>query len=164
MEKKVNLGINALWIMGVVFTCIGGPFSLIGVLALVASGGKAWIFGVIYVCVGGLFLVLGIVFLVTEWRKKRMAERLIAAGRYVWGEVVDIVVDTRITINRRHPYIALVHYKDGRGTVHQFRSRSLRISRSAAMIGKKVKVYYEDQSFRHYYVELENALPQVVEH
>ena len=164
MEKKIKMGINALWIIGIVFTCIGGLFVPIGIAALAAIGGEAWLFGLIYVCVGGLFLVLGIIFLVTELRKKKMAERLVAAGRYVWGEVTEVTVNPSITVNHRHPYVLLVQYRDGYGTVHQFRSRNLYIPSASGMVGKQVKVYYEDQSFRHYYVDLENALPKVVEH
>lgn len=164
MEQKVRIGISALWIIGLVFSIMGGLFVAIGLLSLAAMGPENWLFGVIFGGIGGLFFVLGVVFLVTEWKKKRMAERLIAAGRYVWGEVVDVVADISITINNRHPYIALVHYQDGRGTIHQFRSPSLRISHSTGMIGKKVKVYIEDGSYRHYYVELDGILPQVIEH
>ena len=164
MEQKVRLGISALWIIGLVFSAIGGLFVVIGLLSLAAMGLENWLFGAIFGGIGGLFFVLGVIFLVTEWNKKRMAERLIASGRYVWGEIVDVVADTSITINNRHPYIALVHYQDGCGMIHQFRSRSLRISRSTAMIGKKVKVYIEDNTYRHYHVELDGILPQVIEH
>ena len=164
MEKKVKMGVNALWIVGIVFTCIGGLFMTIGVISVVLTGEEAWIFGSIYALIGGIFLALGLIFLLREWKKKKLAERLLAAGRYVWGEVTEITVNYAITINRRHPYVLLVQYRDGYGTVHQFRSRNLLIPSVSGLVGKQVKVYYEDQSFRHYYVELENALPNVVEH
>ena len=164
MEKNVKLGRNALWIVGIVFACVGGLFVPIGVLAGVVFGEKAWLFGMIYAGVGGFFLVLGVIFLMIEWKKKKRAEQLIAAGRYVWGEIAEAALNPSITMNHRHPYVLIVRYRDSYGTVHQFRSRNLNIPSAADLLGKQVRVYYEDQSFRHYYVDVDPVLPRIVNH
>ena len=60
--------------------------------------------------------------------------------------------------------IFVVKYVDGRGITHIFRSNSVKTYRDPALIGKQVKVYVSDDSFRHYYVDAQSLLPNTVEH
>lgn len=165
MEKKAKLGMGVLLLIGIIYTILGGLFVALGVGLLIAlNGTDTWLTGAIFAGVGSLFLILGIVFLIVQQRKKRRADRLIAGGRYVWGQIVEFVPNYNVTINGRHPYIAVVRYADGYGVTHIFKSGSLRIYPDPGAVGRQVKVYIGDDTYKHYYVDMDGVLPTVVEH
>ena len=143
--------INALLIIGLVYSALGALFVVLGiVLALVLEEGL--LFCVIFGGIGMVFLILGIIFLAVEYGKRKSAEQLIASGRYVWGTIADWRVNRSIEVCGRHPIMLLVRYVDGRGQEHIFRSSSLRIVGGPQLLGKQVRVYYGDPDFRNYYV------------
>lgn len=165
MEKKARFSWGALMIIGLVYTILGTVFAVLGiVLAVIFRQTEEAVIGLTFGGIGMLFLVLGIVFLALEIRKKRRADKLLEAGRYVWGEVVDCVPNFSVRINGRHPYMAMVQYVDAAGTRHLFRSHASMKLRNAALCGRNVKVYVEDDSFRHYYVDLEEETSNVIVH
>lgn len=67
-------------------------------------------------------------------------------------------------VNGKYPFVLLVRYQDRNGNIHIFRSRNLKAYPDRSVIGKQVKVYYENESYKHYYIDLEGVLPKVVEH
>lgn len=143
--------INALLIIGLVYSALGALFVVLGiVLALVLEEGL--LFCVIFGGIGMVFLILGIIFLAVEYGKRKSAEQLIASGRYVWGTIADWRVNRSVEVCGRHPIVLLVRYVDGRGQEHIFRSSSLRIVGGPQLLGKQVRVYYGDPDFRNYYV------------
>lgn len=165
MEKKARAGIGALRIIGIVYAILGGSFVILGTaLAIFLPDWEGGMTGGVFGTIGAIFLILGILFLILELRKKRRADKLLASGRYVWGEVVDCVPNFNVRINGGHPYVVVVRYVDSRGVTHIFKSPGLRIFRDPEMIGRKVKVYIEDDSYRHYYVDVDEILPNVVVH
>ena len=143
--------INALLIIGLVYSALGALFVVLGiVLALVLEEGL--LFCVIFGGIGMVFLILGIIFLAVEYGKRKSAEQLIASGRYVWGTIADWRVNRSVEVCGRHPIVLLVRYVDGRGQEHIFRSSSLRIVGGPQLLGKQVRVYYGDPDFGNYYV------------
>ena len=164
MEKKARFGVDAFLILGIVYAALGGTFALLGVAFILSHNPELEIVGRSFASVGALFLILGIVFLAMVFRKKKRAEALMAAGRYVWAEVVDCVPNYAVRINGRSPYILKVRYVDSKGMNHIFRSASLRIFRDPGLIGRKVKVYYDTEVFRHYYVDADPVLSAYIEH
>ena len=79
-------------------------------------------------------------------------------------EVVDIAANINVNVNGRYPYYIIVQYVDPHGVRHIFKSPSLRIFRDPELLGKKVKVYVENDNFKHYYVDVDEILPKYVEH
>lgn len=163
MTTKVRSGAGAVLILGIVYSALGSVFTFLGLGFLFALPGELRMIGMIFFGIGSLFLILGIVFLALRVRRKKRAERLVAEGRYIWGEVVDCVPNLSVTINHRHPYILKALYVDSQGNHHVFSSESLRIVRTPNLIGRKVKIYYQE-GFRHYYMDAEPILPTVIEH
>lgn len=165
MDKKAKLGLSALLIIGIIYTGLGGLFVILGIgLKVLLADGDGLMIGLIFGGIGSIFLILGIVFLVLEFRRKKRADALLASGRYVWGEVVDIAANVNVNVNGRHPYYMIVQYIDPYGVRHIFKSPSLRIFRDPALMGKQVKVYIENDSYKHYYVDVDGILPGYVEH
>ena len=162
--KKARTGLNALLLIGVIYAILGAGVVVLGGGLWLGLKEDAALAGIILVGVGGIFLILGVIFLLVELGKLRRANRLLASGRYIWGEIIDCVPNYNVRINGRNPYVALVRYRDGSGVAHIFKSSSRKLYPDPAILGRQVKVYVSDDRFRHYYVDLEGVLPPVVEH
>ena len=165
MEKKARIGRSALLIIGIIYAALGGAFVILGTaLAVLLRSDDGLMIGLIFGGIGAIFLILGIIFLAAEFCKKKRSDALLASGHYVLGEVVDIAANINVNVNGRYPYYIVVQYIDPRGVRHIFRSPSLRIFRDPELLGKKVKVYVENDNFKHYYVDVDEILPKYVEH
>ena len=165
MEKKARIGQSALLIIGIIYTALGGTFVILGIaLAALLRDSDAFMVGLIFGGIGAIFLILGIIFLIVELCKKKRSDALLASGHYILGEVVDIAANINVNVNGRYPYHIIVQYIDPHGVRHIFRSPGLRIFRDPELLGKKVKVYVEDDNFKHYYVDVDEILPKYVEH
>lgn len=165
MEKKARIGQSALLIIGIIYTALGGTFVILGVaLAALLRDSDAFMVGLIFGGIGAIFLILGIIFLIVELCKKKRSDALLASGHYILGEVVDIAANINVNVNGRYPYHIIVQYIDPHGVRHIFRSPGLRIFRDPELLGKKVKVYVENDNFKHYYVDVDEILPKYVEH
>lgn len=165
MEKKARIGQSALMIIGIIYTALGGTFVILGIaLAALLRDSDAFMVGLIFGGIGAIFLILGIIFLIVELCKKKRSDALLASGHYILGEVVDIAANINVNVNGRYPYHIIVQYIDPHGVRHIFRSPGLRIFRDPELLGKKVKVYVENDNFKHYYVDVDEILPKYVEH
>lgn len=165
MEKKARIGQSALLIIGIIYTALGGTFVILGIaLAALLRDSDAFMVGLIFAGIGAIFLILGIIFLIVELCKKKRSDALLASGHYILGEVVDIAANINVNVNGRYPYHIIVQYIDPHGVRHIFRSPGLRIFRDPELLGKKVKVYVENDNFKHYYVDVDEILPKYVEH
>ena len=165
MEKKARIGQSALLIIGIIYTALGGTFVILGIaLAALLRDSDAFMVGRIFGGIGAIFLILGIIFLIVELCKKKRSDALLASGHYILGEVVDIAANINVNVNGRYPYHIIVQYIDPHGVRHIFRSPGLRIFRDPELLGKKVKVYVENDNFKHYYVDVDEILPKYVEH
>lgn len=164
MGRK-NAEVYPLSIVGLIFTVNGSLFFLLGLFLLVTpQDAEARTVGQIYLPLGLVFLILGVTFLYIRHRQKQEQAQLIAAGRYIWGEIAELTRNTRVRINGRNPYALLVHYRMPDGTLHVFRSCNIMTRRDQRIIGKMVKVYVSDNTFSKYYVDVLPALSQVIEH
>ena len=144
--------VSALWIIGLVYSILGAVFAVVGCVLCLVLGKELRLLGVIFGGIGMLFLVLGLIFLGVEFRKRKKAEELIASGRYVWGTIADWRVNRCVEVCGRHPIVLLVRCVDGRGQERFFRSPSLWIAGGPQLLGKQVRVYYDDPDFQNYYV------------
>ena len=165
MERKAKMGLSDLSMMAIIYAVIGTIFLILGIcLWRFSTDSESTLVGMIFAGIGLLFLVLGVIFLIVEIGKRNRANMLLSGGRYVWGEILEFVPNYSITVNNRHPYLAMVRYRSPDGEVHMFRSRNLLTYPDPSCVGKQVKVYYDGNSFKHYYVDLEGVLPKVTQH
>lgn len=166
MQKNTLYSLSALSIVGIVFSVLGGIYAVLGAILSNVSGleGEDALVGPIFLGIGCLFLVFGVVFLLVELAKKKQAEALVSAGQYVWGEIVEFSSNYNVRVNNRHPYVAVVRYRDAMGTVHIFRSRNLKSYPDTTAVGKQVKIYFKNESYKPYYVDMAGLLGHVVEH
>ena len=157
--------ISALWLTGIIFSVLGLVFTLLGVaLFLTTALVETKMVGMVFTPTGLLFLILGILFLRINAGNTKRRRELIEQGRYVWGQILEFVPNRSVRINGRCPYFACVRYIDGAGRSHIFKSESLLIFPDPAMVGKNVKIFYRDDSFHHYVVDMEPVLTDFIEH
>jgi len=164
MEHRAKLNLGAPLIVGAVFGLIGGIFLAVGLgLHFFASNPDALTVSLVFMPLGAAFLAFGIAFLAAALSQKRRADRLIAGGRYVWGQISEFTCNYSVQVNGRHPHVAIVRYEDAAG-VHIFRSRNLYRYPDASLVGQKVKVYIQNDQFKPYYVDMEPVLSRILEH
>lgn len=153
---------DILFWLGLPYAIIGGVFAVIGLTVAVLS--QEWIFGLCFGGIGLIFLILGIIFLCRESRKRQTAKQLFESGRYIWGEVIELIPNYNVRINNRHPYIAKVRYVDAAGMVHIFKSPDIFQYLDQTVLHKQVKIYVEDDRYDRYYVDMDEILFKVQEH
>lgn len=163
MERKAKTGISAFLIIGIVFTLIGAVFLLVGIISYILKTDMQ-IFSLTFGGTGLAFFVIGAVFLAMEIRKKILSNRLFRSGNYILAEISEVRMNYSIQVVGRHPFVVICQYQDRYGNVHMFKSRNLYFNPSALFKDQKVKIYVEGEKFRHYYVDIDEVLPKVIEH
>ncbi len=165
MERKVKLGTRPTTICAIVFGIIGLHFTILGASFLLSpSDPETYTTGTVFCPLGTVFLIVGIILLCLDLKKRKRIQKIVSDGKYLWGEVAEIQVNYHVSVNNRHPRVLLIKYQDPAGNIHLFRSRDLYRFTDHSVIGKQVKVYYENESYKHYYVDIEGILPPVFEH
>lgn len=167
-DKKAKVGVNAVFIVGLVFTVIGAIFLVLGIIMGIGLRRELGIDAIPFLFsfggMGLLFFVLGLVFLITLGNKKKTSQRLLDNGNYVVAEIFDISQEYNVMVNGRHPYIVNCKYEAMDGTVHIFKSRYLYFNPETLLKNNVVRVYVDNDNFKKYYVDIDEVLPAIVEH
>ena len=163
MVEKKKTGLGGLGIAGLILGFMGTDYLILGVCLWMNLEEEVCIIGIIFTAVGGLLLLLALIFLMIVLKKHRNTQKLVEAGRYIWGDVVDCVPNYNVRVNGRHPYRLIVQYRDAMGTIHIFKSRDIYTYIVPAALNRKVKVYVSED-YKQYYVDAEDALALIVEH
>lgn len=164
-ERKAKQGLSVCLIVGIVFTVMGAAYLGVGIFAFIREKGESDVlFQILFGGLGFVFLIAGLIFLFLEIRKRQRNNRLLRSGNYILAEISEIVWCTNIRVNSRHPYVAMCRYQDMEGNVHLFRSRYLYFDPEPLLKDRTVRVYVENGNFRHYYVDIDEVLPNVIRH
>ena len=161
MAKKPGVGWGVLKILGLVYTILGAVFLAVGLLVLALTPPPL---GLIFAAIGGVFLPLGLVFLGIELAADRRRKKLVAEGRYVWAEVVNCVVNFQVTYGTGHPSYLMACYRSPDGKQHLFRSQNIKACPGKDLLGKQVKVYWDPEKPKHYYVDTAPLLENYIVH
>ena len=76
----------------------------------------------------------------------------------------DISQNYNVSVNGRHPFVVSCKYEAVDGTVHIFKSRYLYFNPEPLLKNNVVHVYVDNNSFKKYYVDIDEVLPTIVEH
>lgn len=166
MERKVKMGTSARFLVGIVFTVVGCVFLILSIaLTGWAEEAEVVLVGKIYLPIGGVFFLLGVSFLLADWIKRRRAQKMLDEGCFLWARIIRIQPNWNVTINGRHPCMAVVSARDSRDVEHIFKSASyMKLREDMALIGCQIKVYYEDETYRCYYVDVQELMSNTIEH
>lgn len=161
-ERKAKSGVSAFLIIGIVFTCIGAGYLAVGIAVFL--DGESAFFKLIFGGLGLVFFITGLICLFGEIEKRCRNNRLLCSGNYILAEIAEVVWCTNIRINGRHPYMVMCQYRDMEGNVHMFKSRYLNFDPEPLFKDRMVRIYVENENFRHYYVDIDEVLPKVIQH
>lgn len=163
-NKKLGFS-SASAIIATVFSLMGGLFSVLGVgLACFPVDEEDFIVGIVFAALGVFFLLFGLGFVIAYLIHKSKVKKAIAGDSYIWGEIADIIPVYYSESTARCRYCVLARHTDSRGQIHIFRSSILRNYPDRSIIGHPVRIYTDKERFKHYYVELDGILPNVIEH
>ena len=119
--------------------------------------------GRVFTLLGSVFLILGCVFLVIRASRRKREAALVAQDRYIWAQICDIAVNRNIQVNGRSPVVFIARYSED-GREHLFRSGNIRYYRDERLLGKQVRVYIPENGYKPYYMDVEELLPETIEH
>lgn len=144
--------VSALQIMGWIFSGLGALYLLIGGLGVTHQPDAARTVMLVFAGIGAALLIAGGIFLYLEFSRRKRARELMASGRYVWAQVTGYRLNRAIEVNGRHPVILTLSHRDAQGQEHFFQSPCIRIPAGEYLLGKNLRVYYQDTGFRRYFV------------
>jgi hypothetical protein len=165
MDRKIKHGLSAKLLISIIFGILGIVYICTSIpMFIFDSFDSVWVLPVIFSVLGTVFIAIAAVLAFIELKKRWQIDRMLQENRYLWGEVAEITQNFNIRINSRHPYVVTVRCQDRMGQIHTFRSRNILHYVDRAIMGKQVKVYYADDSFKVYYVDIDPLLPNIIHH
>lgn len=165
MERKAKIGFDALLVVGIIFSILGPFLIVIGISAFLAVRSEEdIIFLSVYGGTGLIFLVIGLAFLTIKIKQRQRCNRLLESGSYIMAEIAGTGINYNVRINGKSPYVVECQYRDMLGNVHIFKSRCLYFNPEPLFQDRLVKVYVEGDDYKHYYVDIDGVLPQVIRH
>ena len=165
MDKKIKHGLSAKLLISIIFGILGIVYIGMSIpMFFFDSFDAVWVLPVIFCVMGIVFVTVAAVLGFVELKKRRQIDRMLQDNRFIWAEVVEINQNMNVRINSRHPYVVTVRGQDRAGQLHTFRSRNILHYVDRSIMGKQVKVYYGDDSFKIYYVDIDALLPSIIRH
>ena len=165
MEKKAKIGLSASMIIGIVFTGMGVAFLTAGIVTgIILSAEGSNLFLMIFGGIGTAFLLMGLPFLVVAIRRRKQMNRVLKEGHYIMAEVCEVTRNYGVRVNNRYPFLIRCRYDDGRGNVHIFKSRNIFYVPDTLQVGCPVKVYVDPNNYKHYYMDIDEVMPKVIEY
>ena len=160
MECKIKLGVEPKYLIIPSFGLIGIFFFISGLNILRSTENPRFYEDYTVLLSGCIFLIFSLITLFLLIRRYYKLRQIVSDGKYLWGEVNEIVEKNFIKINYRHIHIyhLAIQYQDAEGNVHTFRSNAGFYPPHESVIGLRVKVYYEDERYKYYYVDLDNGI------
>lgn len=116
-----------------------------------------FLLAIVFLCVGIPFFLVGISFHIYVTKKEQEKERLITEGRRVFGKVIDYKDNYQVQLNRRHP-VKLVCESDELEYDENKRYISDNYWGDPDLtINSSVTIYVDRENSSHYYVDLRNV-------
>lgn len=166
MEKrKAKRGLTIIILESIIFSFVGIIFMLVGgIIPAENIEGDAGAFRAIFCGLGAVLLIAGVLCMCLEIRTRVRNNRLINSGQYIMAEISEITMNYTISVNRSHPYIVICRYQDMYGNIHLFKSRNLFFDPAPLLKDQMVRVYVEGENYGHYYMDIDEILPEVIRH
>ncbi|MBR5207668.1 MAG: hypothetical protein IKV65_04120 [Erysipelotrichaceae bacterium] len=82
-------------------------FLLMGIVGSMFFPEQAQVIGLAFVIIGAAFVLMTLVFLRMASRYRRQKRQIMADGRKIDAEILEVKEVTEITINGKHPYVVI---------------------------------------------------------
>ena len=161
MGVRANMGVSTLKLMGLIFTFVGGAFLAVGVMTgLDFYGAGLTEMGWPLAGIGGGIFLLGLAVVWLSGKQKTREQKLMAKGKYVLAQVVELSTDYATTVAGRHPLRFTVRYEDPEGNEFLLKSAPQHIPEDTDFTGRRVRVYVGDENFKHHYVDMNSLFSE----
>lgn len=115
------------------------------------------LFPILFGAIGLVEFSVGMTFLTLRRRRKQEIERLFREGQRLDARVVQIEQNTRIRVNRKHPWlIRLEATLPGESAPRTFTSRNLWFDPTPVAHGRELPVYYDPRDPARHVVDTRN--------
>lgn len=164
-NRIVDSTIGMFLIIGIIFVLVGSIFTGVGIATFFWNAGPDMIFfRLIFGGIGLPLFIIGIICLLYSIRRRNRINSLISSGKYVMAEVARVNRCYNVKLNGYHPYVVTCQYQDASGNIHMFRSRYLRFNPEPLLKDQMVRVYLDHEDYKYYYVDIDEVLPNIIEH
>ena len=82
-------------------------FLLMGIIGSMVFPEQAQVIGLAFVIIGAAFALMTLVFLRMASKYRRQRRQIMADGRKIDAEILEVKEVTEITINGKHPYVVI---------------------------------------------------------
>lgn len=82
-------------------------FLLMGIIGSMVFPEQAQVIGLAFVIIGAAFVLMTLVFLRMASKYRRQRRQVMADGRKIDAEILEVKEVTEITINGKHPYVVI---------------------------------------------------------
>lgn len=166
MSKKITMSVKwvawMLWGMGALFICMGAGVCLLVNLEGAMTPEDRGLFTALFLGLFGSFGVIMAVVGTIIWsrisRREKLRERLWREGNYALATIMDVSVNYGVQVNNRSPFVLRCQYKHSDGNTYIFKSGYLRFNPQSLMPDGKVKVWFDRNNIKDYYVDIEESI------
>lgn len=137
---------NPLFLVGLIFSCIGIPFLFIFPIIGIFSG--LWLFLLIGGSLGGIFTVLGLTMARFGWKGMQEKWQAYQFGEAVIGKVVEVYRDTSVKVNGRSPW-AIVYEFTVNDRIYEGSEQSFQYSARQRKPGQPLHILYMRDNTEH---------------
>lgn len=121
-----------------------------------------WLFLAIFGSFSLVLLIIGVVFTTRNRYKKKQKEQLKQTGTLVMADVRECNY-TSVRINHRSALQMICSYKNKQGETFLFKSPSLRMDPTPYLENRKVKVYWDQQNKKKYFIDIDDSVGNIYE-
>lgn len=114
--------------------------------------------------IGAIFALIGILPIVLTVTKNLKQKKILQNGQILHATVDNIIWNTSLSVNGRHPYVIHCTYKDEyQDITYRFKSNNLWTDPSPVFpIGSYISVYVDPKNYSHYYVDAEQKIEEKI--
>lgn len=117
--------------------------------------------------VGIVFLLVGLSFVMVKGIKSSQKKRLIANGNRIFADFSDIVANTQIMMNGKHPYNIICHWKNPLdGKLYILKSENVWVNPRSIIESREITsfpVYMDVNNPKKYYISLDRIEENTVD-
>lgn len=131
---------------------------------VIGTGWSEFIFLGVFGGIGLVFFAIGLIFVALIVKKNRKIKWLLENGQVIHGTVTEIVFNTCVNVNGRHPRVVYCSYQDpGTGMIYQFKSRNIYDSiTNCIAIGDSIDIYVDPENYAKNYVDVDKPMERIV--
>jgi hypothetical protein len=112
-----------------------------------------WMAPFILGLLGLIFLLVGISMILTRYKNRRKRERLMLEGTKITSKFSEVLKNTSITVNSKHPYQIITHYEMN-NELFVFKSENIWYNPAMYIDREEIDVWVNPMNMKKYYMDV----------